>query len=1839
MTLRRHRARSLSGIVAVVQVMLLLGSVLVIPAPVIAQDPPATTDVAVEASPVPAEQVPEEEPAGSGGGDRGQNDGRDVENGKADDVKADKDAPAHEGQSETAGSALEAGNELSWVLRIHPRVVKLEAGTSSRVQAFRCEERAGGFGKDRKPATEDDTCSPVKASWSEKPRFDLLALSREEGRRVRVTAGSSAGDSILVAVRGGEKAEAAVRVEEAGLSTRDAVPVDADEPTTVEAAASSMPNGDTDQSAVPSTDRDPDEGAGTEQPERAGSDRPDEPEPEATQEARQTDEPGPDLTADPDPTVETESGPATDPGPTVEPKASTAEPESSTGPEPIAEPDRSAGAASRSEPEPSIEADHPVEPEPSASAAPCDRPEPAPSVTPGTEDDPVSEASPVVVTCIAADESASPSPSTEALPEPSHSSVPESSRSPLTDPPSSAELNRVTVVAAADIDGNGLFDDLVTIESPAGTILQNVSAIRVPTDPPPPAGVSFPAGLFEYEVVVAEPGDPAAVTFRLPDGAVSEGSETEFWVLQNGRWSDLTERSDADHVADEVTVTLVDGGPGDEDLTADGVIDDPGGPGEPFDDWSLTITVDAPSDPTADFTFFVEECAEVDGALPCTPQPTRLWVDSDVEPTSPTVVDPTPVVLSHGESFTWDGLETDRHYRVIDVDAAAPPATGTGSLPAGWAVTGFECDSVGATILDTSANSVTGRLTSTIAEGLTSPGWAACVVDHDRLIDQRSGSTIIANKWGDRSPGGINQGLAGATMGIWRDNGNGEFEPGVPPPAGDGDPIGTCVTAASGSCQFAGLASGGYWVQEISSSNVAFAPITTWAPGAYNIANPPLPYAAYRYGDPAADGHGESNGYPITVNGSASDVESTDFFANRRVNPSISDFECDALMRIVIILDRSGSIQENGPAGYEDAITSFVMDLAGTNTEMGIVSFAANAQIEEDYLDIDDDQAQILDAIADVYDNLGGGTNWDAGLRLVDTFTPNPDLVLMVTDGNPTLNQATTTSSGEVNWFDFTQAVTSSNRLKVGGGASPPSRVIAVAAGSAGSISVEGLIGISGPLTDQPNALDSDYFLGTVDELAEELRRLALARCGSSVRVKKEIETSPGAWGPGEGWTFDIDVSGIPGVTPVPPTQTVLDGGVAEIVFEWAGPGQRTVTVTEENVDPALDYFDPQMVCWPGPDYEGEGAPLTPTSLTARFVTFTIPSDSDYSCRFRNSPRPIELIVEKVIVNDDGGSAVVGDFNILTDAGALTFGPAVEGPTDTFTYTAESLEVLPGSYDLAEDDLDGYTEGDWECDNGDGGPFDDGEVTLELGDDPVTCSITNDDDPVELIIVKTVINDDGGTATVDDFGITTDAGALTFTSDGGSPITVYTADTLEVAAGTYTLSEMEVDGYVPSDWTCDNGDGGPFDDGSVALEFGDDPVTCSITNDDVPPASLTVVKTVSNDDGGTATVDDFDITTDAGTLTFTSDGGSPTTVYTSDTIEVDAGTYSISETDVAGYAEGTWTCDNGDTGPFDGVDVTLEVGDDVTCSITNDDEPIELIFEKVILNDDGGTATVGDFGITTTAGALTFGPAVEDPVDTFTYTAETLLVAAGTYELAELVIPGYAPTDWTCTNGDGGAFDAGTVTLATGDEPVTCSITNNDFTIEVLKVAGDQLIPPEGQDVTFTFTVTNPSDIPVEIVSLDDDVFGTLSGDADCQAGTVLPPGGSCEFEETFFVKSDVVPNGNPDQVFPPHVNTFSACAAAPAVVPASALAPAAVAGPGEACDDDPETIRFTGGAIAGCCQPPTDTIVAMSDASSPPIDARLAWLALMVMAATAIVATGATIGRLRREERTRRGP
>ena len=167
-------------------------------------------------------------------------------------------------------------------------------------------------------------------------------------------------------------------------------------------------------------------------------------------------------------------------------------------------------------------------------------------------------------------------------------------------------------------------------------------------------------------------------------------------------------------------------------------------------------------------------------------------------------------------------------------------------------------------------------------------------------------------------------------------------------------------------------------------------------------------------------------------------------------------------------------------------------------------------------------------------------------------------------------------------------------------------------------------------------------------------------------------------------------------------------------------------------------------------------------------------------------------------------------------------------------------------------------------------------------------------------------------------------------------------------------------------------------------------------------------------------------------------------------------------------------------------------------------------------------------------------------------------------------------------------YDAGSVlNTACADSDQTPEVCDDldipAIKLAVVKTADTPIADIEGEDVTFTFTVTNTSKIPVSIASLVDSDFGALKGDADCQVGVTLPAGASCQFEATFFVEPDVV--ADPPQDTLPHVNTFTACV---------------VAGPSRASPTGsaPRTMRRSagsagaGGGGGGGGQPPTDTLI-----------------------------------------------
>ncbi len=88
----------------------------------------------------------------------------------------------------------------------------------------------------------------------------------------------------------------------------------------------------------------------------------------------------------------------------------------------------------------------------------------------------------------------------------------------------------------------------------------------------------------------------------------------------------------------------------------------------------------------------------------------------------------------------------------------------------------------------------------------------------------------------------------------------------------------------------------------------------------------------------------------------------------------------------------------------------------------------------------------------------------------------------------------------------------------------------------------------------------------------------------------------------------------------------------------------------------------------------------------------------------------------------------------------------------------------------------------------------------------------------------------------------------------------------------------------------------------------------------------------------------------------------------------------------------------------------------------------------------------------------------------------------------------------------------GSTASDTDAETVTVTDVLPDISV---KTAVPTSVPETGANVVFTFKVMNNGLEAATISSLSDNVYGALTGDADCQVSTVLASGASCEFSIT----------------------------------------------------------------------------------------------------------------------------
>jgi hypothetical protein len=215
-----------------------------------------------------------------------------------------------------------------------------------------------------------------------------------------------------------------------------------------------------------------------------------------------------------------------------------------------------------------------------------------------------------------------------------------------------------------------------------------------------------------------------------------------------------------------------------------------------------------------------------------------------------------------------------------------------------------------------------------------------------------------------------------------------------------------------------------------------------------------------------------------------------------------------------------------------------------------------------------------------------------------------------------------------------------------------------------------------------------------------------------------------------------------------------------------------------------------------------------PSGYDASFSSGCSGSISDgqtKTCTVTNDDKPGTLIVKKHVINDNGGTKSAGDFTMKVTAGhpsQSSFAGSESGTTVT---------VDAGSYSVDEDAVSGYTK---TIGSNCSGTIANGETK--------TCTITNDDQPGHLIVIKHVVNVNGGKAKASNFSMKINGivvqGANPFPG-AESPGTNKT-----VNAGSYTVTETGPAGYILV----------PSADCSGTIAVGQTK-TCTMLNHDIAP--------------------------------------------------------------------------------------------------------------------------------------------------------------------------------------------------------------------------------------------------------------------------------------------------------------------------------------------------------------------------------------------------------------------
>lgn len=783
--------------------------------------------------------------------------------------------------------------------------------------------------------------------------------------------------------------------------------------------------------------------------------------------------------------------------------------------------------------------------------------------------------------------------------------------------------------------------------------------------------------------------------------------------------------------------------------------------------------------------------------------------------------------------------------------------------------------------------------------------------------------------------------------------------------------------------------------------------------------------------------------------GNTSDTASGGIWQDSRNNPTLPP-QCG--LRVAIVADLSNSVTDVVP--LRGAATTLVNSLTGTPSTVSLFTFATNAPAagagNADRPGLMPVSTAAGAATVNGYINqwatpggADGGTNWDLAFQDVANAPQHYDVVVVITDGNPTYYGDPIQGPGNRTRFrEVENGIFSANAVKALG-----SRIVALGVGAGIGGAPDNLRAISGQVAGSDYYQASDYSVA-----AEELRALALGNCDGTLTVVKEVvppgtapDSTTGAQ-PAGGWDFatTTTTAGV-GVSPASGTTAEGTGAVNFDLSFTGGTTTADLTVNETQQDGyTLQTINGSNATCTRVD-TGASVPVTNVG-----TGFTVGAAAAYpvSCTVYNLapvPPATVLVTKQWVVNGTTFPNGQQPSELSTDL--QLDGTSTDWATVQTDYQQGQSVNIDEAATIAESSLCTITSRRLTDENGttvDAAiPAD---VTLQAGAN--SYQITNTVNcPAQLTLQKFIVN---GPSAATDWTLAAAAPPGALPGPAGA-----TGVTAPVTPGaTYALTdtgsdERYVQVAVPNavpipgstiSWFCNQIDPATgaiiagFADGlngGVTIPPGLD-VRCEARNQ---TAQLTLIKDVTNSYGGTAQPSDWTLTADPGDNDFGLTAQSVTGSTAGAVIWVRPGaTYSLSETGPDGYDLSSIECTIGtDTTQRALNTITLQVGEYGVCTYTNLDRPAHLTLAKEVSNTHGGTATATDWTLSATGPSHISGATGSDPVT-------EAAVSAGTYTLAETGPSGYTASDWSCTN----ATVTGSTLVVPYAADVVCTITNSD---------------------------------------------------------------------------------------------------------------------------------------------------------------------------------------------------